>query len=184
MTALEPDTAMAQVLERTTRGMPVEPVVTTFEKFATARRFDLVYAAAAWHWTDPVSRWARAVELLVPGGVLALFGMPAELADPDLFSAVDEIEKQVLADDDPAVGHPWSVEDVALADGLIDSVQRDLPYIVTTTAADFVGRLATVSAYLVLNPPARAEALRRIRAVLPDRFDVDATVQLSLARRV
>lgn len=36
----------------------------------------------------------------------------------------------------------------------------------------------------MLSPQARAEALRRIRAVLPDRFDVDATVQLSLARRV
>jgi len=183
VTALEPDAEMADVLERTTRGFPAKPVVTTFEEFGTARHFDLVYAAAAWHWTDPACRWARAVELLVPGGVLALFGRPAELKDPDLFAAVDEIETQVLPDDDRAVGHPWSVDDMATTDGLIDAVQRDLPGVVTTTAADFVGRLATVSAYLMLSPQARADALRRVRAVLPDRFDIDATVQLSLARR-
>lgn len=183
VTALEPDAEMAHVLERTIRGIPVEPVVTTFEEFGTARHFDMVYAAAAWHWTDPASRWARAVEMLVPGGVLALFGRPAELQDPDLFAAVDEIEKQVLPDDDPAVVYPWSVEDMTAADGLIDVVQSDLPCVVTTTAADFVGRLATVSAYLMLSPQARADALHRVRAVLPDRFDIDGTVQLSLARR-
>ncbi len=183
VTALEPDAEMAHVLERTTRGLPAEPVVTTFEEFSTACHFDLVYAAAAWHWTDPASRWARAVEMLVPGGVLALFGRPAELKDPDLLAAVDEIEKQVLPDDDRAVIYPWSVEDMAAADGLIDAAQRDLPAVVTTTAADFLGRLATVSAYLMLSPQARADALHRVRAVLPDLFDIDATVQLSLARR-
>jgi len=183
VTALEPDAEMAHVLERTTRGIPAKPVVTTFEEFVTARHFDLVYAAAAWHWTDPASRWSHAVEMLVPGGVLALFGRPAELKDPDLFAAVEEIEKQVLPDDDRAVVHPWSVEDMATTDGLIDAVQRDLPCVVTTRAADFVGRLATVSAYLMLSPQARADALRQVRAVLPDRFDIDATVQLSLARR-
>ncbi len=139
VTALEPDAEMAHVLERTTRGLPAEPVVTTFEEFSTACHFDLVYAAAAWHWTDPASRWARAVEMLVPGGVLALFGRPAELKDPDLLAAVDEIEKQVLPDDDRAVIYPWSVEDMAAADGLIDAAQRDLPGVVTTTAADFLG---------------------------------------------
>jgi len=184
VTALEPDAEMAHVLERTTRGLPVAPVVTTFEQFETTRRFDLVYAAAAWHWTDPAIRWARAVELLIPGGVLALLGSPSELADPVLAAAVDEIEKQVLPDDDPAVIHPWSIEEMAAVDRLTDSAQRDLARVATTTAADFVGQLATVSAYLMLNAEARAEALRRIHRVLPDRVDIDATVQLSLARRL
>jgi SAM-dependent methyltransferase len=182
VTALEPDAAMARVLATTTRGMPVRPVIATFERLETSARFDLVYAAAAWHWTDPATRWARAVELLIPGGVLALFGRPPEPADPGILAAVDEIEKQVLPQG-PAVGHPWSIDEMAGVDGLIDSVQLDLACLVTTTAADFVGRLSTVSAYLMLETDARGDALRRIRAVLPDRFAVDATVHLSLARR-
>ncbi len=96
-------------------AIPVEPVVTTFEHFETARCFDLVYAAAAWHWTEPATRWVRTVEMLVPGGVLALFGSPAEPQDPALVAAVDEIEKQVLPNDDPAVVHPWSMEEMAAA---------------------------------------------------------------------
>ncbi len=183
VTALEPDAGMAQVLERTTRGLPVEAVVTTFEQFVTADRFDLVFAAAAWHWTDPGTRWSRAVELLVPAGVLAVFGGPAELHDPALFAAVDEIEKQVLPDNDPTVVHPFSIEDMAATAGLADSVQRDLRRVTPTTAADFLGRLATVSAYLMLSAEARAQALHRVGAVLPDRFDVDSTVQLFLARK-
>lgn len=184
VTALEPDTEMAQVLEGTTRGMPVELVRTIFEQFHTARRFDLVFAAAAWHWTDPGTRWRRAVELLVPGGVLALFGSPSDPQDPALVTAVDEIEKQVLPEDDPAVVRPWSIKEMAGTGGLTDSVQRDLPRVASTTAPDFVERLATVSAYVVLPPEVRAEALARVSAVLPEQFDVDATVRLSLARRV
>lgn len=183
VTAIEPDAEMARVLTGCTRGMPVEPVVTTFEEFESACQFDLVYAGAAWHWTDPATRWTRAVDLLAPGGVLAVFGSPADIKDPDLFEAIEDIERQVLPTEDPAAVHPWSLDEMAAVDGLIESVQRDLPRVVTTTVDDFVGRLATVSAYLILSPQARAAALGLIRAALPDRFDIDATVQLSLARR-
>lgn len=93
-------------------------VVTPFEQLETPDRFDVVFAAAAWHWTDPATRWARAAELLVPGGVLALFGTPAELADPVLAAALHEIEQQVLAHDDATVIHPWLLEEMAAADGL------------------------------------------------------------------
>jgi hypothetical protein len=67
---------------------------------------------------------------------------------------------------------------------LADVAQHDLPRVATTTAADFVGRLATVSAYLKLAPEQRADLLREVRAVLPDHVDLDTTVHLSLARRV
>ncbi|HET6627260.1 MAG TPA: class I SAM-dependent methyltransferase [Nocardioidaceae bacterium] len=185
VTALEPDADMMKVLERVAHGLPVRPVVATFEQFRTKSRFDLVYAAAAWHWTSPETRWSHAVELLAPGGVFALFGSQAELKDPDLFAAVDEIEKRVLADDQSAVDvHPWSIEEMAATDGLVDVEQRELPGVATTAATEFVGRLATVSAYLKLAPERRAETLCQVRAVLPDQVDIDTTVQLCLGRRV
>jgi SAM-dependent methyltransferase len=182
--ALEPDADMARVLKKATRGLTVRPVVATLEQFRADSRFDLVFAAAAWHWTSAATRWTQAVELLAPGGVLALFGRPAELKDPNLFAAVEEIEKRVLSSGDPADVHPWSIEEMAAADGFADVEQRDLSFVATTTAADFVGRLSTVSAYLMLGPRERAEALRQVRAVLPDQVEIDNTLQLSLARRV
>jgi SAM-dependent methyltransferase len=184
VTALEPDAEMAKVLTRMTHGFPVTPVISTFEHFRTESRYDLVYAAAAWHWTNPVTRWSQAVQLLVPGGVLALFGAPAELKERDLLAAVEEIEKRVLPEDDPVDIHPWSFEEMAAADGVGDAEQRELSSVATRTAADFVGRLATVSAYLKLAPLERVHALAAVRAVLPEHVDIDTTVQLCLARRV
>lgn len=178
VTAVEPDPAMAGVLRRVVQGLPVTTVVTTYEEFAAGRRFDLLYAAAAWHWTDPATRWARAVGLLVPGGVVALFGRPGEPADPALAAAVEEVERTVLPDDGDL--RHWSVEEAA---GLTDPVELALPATCELSAADHVGRLATVSAYLALAPGLRAETLRRVRAVLPDRVEIDGTVRLSLLRR-
>lgn len=195
VTALEPDAAMAQVLARTTDGLPVRRIVTTFEafdplsrfdpvsRFDAAARFDLVYAAAAWHWTKRATRWAKAVDLLVPGGVLALFGRPGELRDPDLSAAVGQIERELVAVS-PAAVQPWSIEEMTATDGLTDVERRDLPRVETTTADDFVARLATVSAYLELAPQQRVEALRQVRAVLPAQVDIDTTVQMVLGRRV
>ena len=94
-----------------------------------------------------------------------------------MLAAVEEIEKRLLPADDPAKVHPWSIEEMAAVDGFTDVEQRDLPSVATTTAADFVGRLSTVSAYLMLGPTERAEALRQVRAVLPDQVEIDNTLQ-------
>jgi len=138
VTALEPDPEMAALLERSIRGTSVDPVVTSFEQFSTARHFDLVYAAASWHWTNAGSRWSHTVDLLTPGGVLALFGRPTAIKDLDLFAAVEAVEKQVKFDDEKAGVHLWSIGDMAAVDGLVDIMQLNLPSVVTTTADDFV----------------------------------------------
>lgn len=183
ITALEPDGDMVTVLERVTQGLPVHPVVTSFERFDSECRFDLVYAAAAWHWTDPTTRWTRATDLLMPGGVLALFGGHVELRDPDLFATVGEIEQPVLDGILSNDAHPWSFEEVAEVDGLVGVEEHELPNVRTTTADEYVGLLSTVSAYLALAPELRAETLRQIRAALPDHVNIDARVTLHLARR-
>ncbi|MEJ7707887.1 MAG: methyltransferase domain-containing protein [Nocardioidaceae bacterium] len=97
VTALEPDPDMLSVLQRTTAGLPVIAVRVEFEEFESDQQFDLVYAAAAWHWTDAETRWHRAVQLLARGGIVAAFGRPADIADPELFAAVDEIERRLLS---------------------------------------------------------------------------------------
>ena len=90
VTALEPDADMFSVLERETAGLSVEPVLSSFEKY-DGPKVDLVYAAAAWDWTDPLHHWTRAVDLLVDGGVLALFSSPMKVADPALQRTIDAV---------------------------------------------------------------------------------------------
>lgn len=181
--ALEPDPEMLGVLRRSTRYLPVDAVLATLEEYQTERAFDLVFAAAAWHWTDPETRWARAVRLLMPGGVLALFGVPGELKDAGLQQIVDDLERDLLPLESQTPGYPWSLDDLRGADGLTDVVRLEFPRAIRNRAEDFVGRLATVSAYLRLDAVKRDEALRTVRSALPDYVEIDASAHLVLARR-
>jgi SAM-dependent methyltransferase len=55
-------------------GMPVEIHVAPFEVWENeCDRFDLVYAATAWHWIDPAIRYRKVYELLRPTGHLAFW---------------------------------------------------------------------------------------------------------------
>lgn len=183
VTAVEPDPAMADVLRRTVHGLPVTVVVSTFEGTDAAGPVDVVYSAAAWHWTDPATRWTRAASLLEPRGVLALFGCPAGPADPDVAAALVAVERDVLGGDDARGTAPWSPDDLRTSTLFTDATTIELPRTTTASADDYVGLLGTQSPYLVLDEDDRAEALRRVRAVLPERFTVDTTVRLDLARR-
>ncbi|MEU1980499.1 class I SAM-dependent methyltransferase [Nocardia sp. NPDC019395] len=77
---VDPDERMAEFARRT--GVEVE--IGTFETWDPAgRTFDAVVSGQAWHWVDPVAGAAKAVQVLRPGGRLAVFGhafdAPAEV---------------------------------------------------------------------------------------------------------
>ncbi len=188
--AVEPDPAMRALLagEAAAHGWPVEVRAATFEDLDPAQPglgpFDLVYAAAAFHWTDPASRWDRAVALLRPGGVLAVLGCARDLADPDLRARVDDLTDGRLAGGHrgPALGS-WTIADVAAHPALCDAVETVLERRAMMAAEDYVAHLATVSAYLVLAPDDRADLLAAVRALLPDPVEVSEDVPLHLARR-
>jgi SAM-dependent methyltransferase len=194
VTACEPDPAMAAVLHRTTAGLPVEVVVSTFEAFPLdGEPFDLLLSASAWHWTDPSSRWDRAAALLRHGGTVALAaidGGGAGLADPSLQEAVASERRRVLPDETHATeardraGMWWPGSELQADIRFGDVEQHDLPRVVPRTRAEHLALLGTLSTYLQLPEDARARLLTRIGERLPDEVDVDATVRLHLARRV
>jgi SAM-dependent methyltransferase len=68
VTRVELDARMAAVAA--SHGVAVE--VTSFEDFTPPDRFDLITAAQSWHWIVPETGFAKAAELLRPGGRLAL----------------------------------------------------------------------------------------------------------------
>lgn len=87
VTATDPDAAMLTELRK---HVPrnVQTMRTAFENLPKGKRYSLVYAAAALHWTKPEGRWARVADLLEPGGVFASFGRPVRLADAAVAEAV------------------------------------------------------------------------------------------------
>jgi SAM-dependent methyltransferase len=189
--ALEPDPDMYAVLQRETVGMPVTPVLTTFEHY-DGPRAGLVYAAAAWHWTDPATRWVHAADLLDEGGVLSMFGSQLRIADPDLESAArqaigDQVEDSAFRprEEDRApsiVG--WRTEDIE-GSGLFAGVEsHELAREVVVSQKEYVGHLSTISAFLRLDLEDRQDVLRKVSALIPAQVRLDASVSLQLARRL
>jgi hypothetical protein len=181
VTALEPDTDMYTVLEREAVGMPVEPVLSSFEKY-DGPKVDLVYAAAAWDWTDPMHHWTRAVDLLVDGGVLALFSSPMRLADYSLQAAVDAVFPRHDHHVRASVG--WLHDEMTSSRRVDDVEHHVLAREVLLLQREYVGFLSTVPDYAELPTEERQDVLRRIAGVLPQQVLVDATLGLQLARSV
>ncbi len=190
VTATDPDAAMLQEL-RTHVPDSVVTVQSTFEDLPITPVYDLVFAAASLHWTRPDDRWARVAGLLRPGGSFASFGGQVHLADPELERAVQTARSPFLADDEVASpdGTPadsplqWPGTELTRTDRFTDVRQSVIARRTTSTAREYVGHLSTVSAYLSLPGPVRADVLDRILHVLPERVALEADITLHLARR-
>ncbi len=186
--ALEPDRDMFSVLERETAGMPVTPVHTAFEEY-DGPTTGLVYAAAAWHWTDPTTRWTRAAALLERGGVLSLFGSQLRLADPRLEQVVsaaigDRVDDSAFRPREPATNVGWPTEEIE-ASGLFGDVESHaVAREVVVSQKEYAGHLSTISAYLRLTVEEQQDVLRAVAELVPVQVRLDASVALQLARRV
>lgn len=189
ITATDPDEAMLAELRRHVPG--VTTVRETFEELPLTTTYDLVYAAAAMHWTRPGGRWDRVAALLVPGGVFASFGGPLDLADPDLAATVEEARRPWLASDDvPSPdGTPegsalqWPGTELTASPLFTDVRQVELSAPTAVVRDDYVGLLSTVSAWLELPTADREAALAAVRAVLPAQVRLRRDLVLHLARR-
>ncbi|MEU7872237.1 class I SAM-dependent methyltransferase [Dactylosporangium sp. NPDC049140] len=190
VTATEPDAAMLAELRRC-----VPAGVTTrraaFEDLLPGERFGLVYVAAALHWTSPESRWSRMAALLEPGGVFASFGGPIAPADPAVDAAVRAARAPFLDSDDipspdgtaPDEPMQWPGTELQRSVWFDDVRQQVIERRLAMGAADYVGHLSTISAYLGLPAGEREQVLERIERALPATVEVNADIFVHLARR-
>ncbi|MFI6322103.1 class I SAM-dependent methyltransferase [Nonomuraea sp. NPDC050556] len=191
VTATDPDGAMLAELRRQVPA-GVTTVQAAFEDLPPGDgTYGLVFAAAALHWTDPAGRWERVARLLEPGGVFASFGGPVQLADPTVGEAVRVAREPFLASDDvpspdgtpPENDMQWPGTELERSEWFGDVRQVEIERRLTMSAADYVGHLSTVSAYLVLPPADREQVFQQILRVLPDTVEIAADVTAHLARR-
>ncbi len=188
VTATDPDAEMLAELRRQVPAAHARQAA--LEDLAPTGSYDLVFAAASLHWTEPTRRWSRIASLLGPGGVFAAFGGPRNLADAELEQAVCAARMPFLVDDDVSspdgtpddVSMQWPGTELIASEWFTDVRQVRLERRLALSADDYVGHLATVSAYLMLTGADRERVLGRIRAVLPDQVDVVADLTLHLAR--
>ncbi len=142
-------------------------------------RFDLVFAATAWHWLDPAVRYRRAWSLLREGGHLAIWSalhVLAEDGDPffdeiqDVYDAIGE-----PLPEDAVVPRPGALpddrEDI-LGTGLFaDVVVRQFDWEVTYDAEAYLRLLDTFSGHIAMHGWQRDRLYGEIRRRLAERPD-------------
>ena len=190
VTASDPD---ADMLAELRRHVPanVEVVRASFEELRLDRAYDLVFAAAALHWTDPTDRWSRMAALLAPGGVFASFGGQMHLADPAVEESVQAVRAPYLEDD--GIPSPdatsedspmqWPGTELVESDDFADVRQLTIERRTTVSAGEYLGHLSTISAYLELAAPTREQLFAEILGVLPESVSVASDITAHLARR-
>ena len=73
VTALDPGERLLELAARNLGQGGLQFVRARFEDAALPEaQFHAVFSASAWHWIDPDVSWAKAAEMLRPGGTLAL----------------------------------------------------------------------------------------------------------------
>ena len=115
VTAVEPGRAMAALARERLAALPNVTIETsTFEEWQdNGRRFDLLVAAASWHWIDPTVGWQRAHDLLRPGGWMALLGnvVVRRLGEPEVYAETTDLHES-FSPGNPDWGHPPLEEEV------------------------------------------------------------------------
>ena len=164
-----------QLAERASRnlgGLPFSVEVSAFETWTPpARRFELVYAATAWHWLDPAVAYPAAHSVLKPGGHLAFWA--AEHAFPEDFDpffaeiqdVYDEIGESREGEWPPA--RPEDVPDASAEigeSGVFDTVAiTRYVWERRYTAEEYIALLTTFSGHIAMAPDKRGYLFEQVR---------------------
>jgi SAM-dependent methyltransferase len=109
ITALEPGAGLAELARQKLAAFSnVEIRISKFEDWDRGhQRFDLLVAAASWHWVDPATGWRRAHESLRPGGWMAILGnvVIRPVDELELYAETEDLHHQYVPDN-PDWGHP------------------------------------------------------------------------------
>jgi SAM-dependent methyltransferase len=182
ITCVELGPALVAAARANLAGFPdVEVIEGAFETWEPPgrERFDLVFAATAWHWLDPEVRYRHARRLLRPGGHLALWTAThviPENGDPifaQLQSVYDEIGEGLPGDAvSPRPGElPDDRAEIEWT-GLFDVVAvRQFDWEVTYDADGYLRLLDTFSGHIAMQPWQRDRLYGEVRRLLAERPD-------------
>jgi SAM-dependent methyltransferase len=154
ITAIELGADLAEQARHNLAGFPdVEVVTSPFEDWQAPERsggYDLVYAATAWHWIDPDVRYAKAAELLEPGGHLAVWDASHAFPtgfDP-FFTDIQAVYEEIGEDKEDDVFPPPTPD--AVPNRIADEIRASPLFELVGTRLYVWGLRYTVEEYLAL----------------------------------
>lgn len=153
--------------------------IADFDHWTTPSRYDLVYAATAWHWLDPVLREKKVATLLRPSGWLA-FWRNRDVRDGSLDEFLDaaqaiysRIAPELAMERGQLLGPNETVEQEKeeFASDLFGEPQiRVHPWRKTYSAAEYVAMLNTHSDYQMLPADRRNRLFDELATLIATRF--------------
>jgi SAM-dependent methyltransferase len=181
MTCLELGEQLAAAARRNLVDFPEVTVTTaSFDDWQPpdGAVFDLVFAATAWHWLDPDTRYVRARQLLRPGAHLAFWSAThafPEGGDPffdEIQQVYDDIGEGRAGEGAPRPGELPDDRAGIEASGLFDDVQvRQYDWETRHDAESYIALLDTFSGHLAMAPWQRERLYAEIRERLGRRHD-------------
>ena len=180
ITCVELGAQLAAVARRNLAGFPRVVIVDgRFEDWAnpTGERFDLVFAATAWHWIEPDVRYKKAAKVLRPGGHLAFWEAVhvfPEGGDPffeEIQVVYDEIgEGRPPGTVLPRPGKLGDRREEIEASGLFDLIDlRHFDWERTYDAEQYIDLLNTFSGHIAMEQWKRDRLYNEIRHRLAQR---------------
>jgi len=182
ITCIEIGSELAAAARRNLNEFPgVEIIDSAFETWHPpgADRFDLVFAATAWHWIDPATRYQRACELLRSGGHLAFWSASHVIphsGDP-FFSEIQDVYEEIRegVPDGWAPIRPGYLPDSRAEieeSGLFDVVAvRHFDWEISYNAEEYLKLLDTFSGHIAMEASKRDRLYAEIRRRLAQRSD-------------
>lgn len=185
VTAIEAGADMAAFARERLSGFDnVEIETSTFEDWDDRdRRFELLLAAASWHWVVPAIGWPKAHRVLRRGGWMALIGniVVRRPGEPEVYAETADLHER-YAPGNPEWGHPPLEEEVRASDrgwGLVEdpgllfgsTIVRWYPAVQWFDGAGFADHLRSTSLYRRLEPEVREPLLNAIAERIRNRMD-------------
>lgn len=171
---------MAAVARARLAAFPaVSITVADFDHWSTSARYDLVFAASAYHWLNPTTRVHRVAALLAPAGHIAIFRNHhvASEATKAFNTAVQRIYDDVLGPDRTSSPLPRESEITPVeaaewtASGLLATVETRLyHWSQRLSTAEYVGQLATHSDHRMLPGHTRNLLFDRLQELIDNKF--------------
>ena len=147
------------------------------------RRFDVVVAAASWHWVDPSIGWRRAHEVLRPGGWMAVLGNVTvrRPGEAEVYAETADLNER-FSPGNPGWGHPPLEDEVrATTDGWVTTsdpgdlfgptIVRWYPIVQWFDGAGFADLLRSTSLYRALDGDVREPLLDAVAERIRTRMD-------------